>query len=267
MIDAHVHLDKGELSLQWIQQFVNKAVEMNIDELYLLEHTNLFLEFMPIYEELESYNEYQRKWVENKRNNAVPLSDYINFIKEIKKIELPIKIKYGLVICYSPLYEEYLRNTLSHFSFDFYLGSIHTIDGWAFSHLKQKWSEKDVDADVIYKKYYEVMLKLIESRLFNGLAHPFSLGCYGVSPKADFTHEYEKIAVSLYKNNMYTELNSGLTLNYGVRNFGMNEPMFKKLKENNVKILTSSDAHKPEHVGAYVSEMTKLIYGDKNGSK
>jgi hypothetical protein len=33
MIDAHVHLDKGELSENWIRKFVDQAIKMKIDEL------------------------------------------------------------------------------------------------------------------------------------------------------------------------------------------------------------------------------------------
>jgi len=259
MIDAHVHLDKGKLSLQWIQLFVDNAIKKNINELYLLEHTNMFTEFMPIYEEMAKFNEYQKNWVENKKRNAISLSEYIHFIEEMKENQFPVKIKYGLEVCYSPLYDEILQNIFKNYYFDFLVGSIHTIDGWAFSHLKQKWSEADVDVENIYKRYYEIMLQLIESKLFNGLAHPFSLGCYGVNAETNFSQTYEKIAIMLKENDMYTELNSGLALNYAIKNFGINEPMLKAMKENNVKILTASDAHKPEHVGIYIEEISKLI--------
>lgn len=42
MIDAHVHLDKGELSFEYINAFIEKAIERNINEIYFLQHTNIF---------------------------------------------------------------------------------------------------------------------------------------------------------------------------------------------------------------------------------
>ncbi len=39
MIDAHVHLEKGDYSVEWINQFAVYAVKRNIDEVYFLEHT------------------------------------------------------------------------------------------------------------------------------------------------------------------------------------------------------------------------------------
>ena len=32
MIDGHIHIERGDYSLEWIEQFVNKAVEMKLDE-------------------------------------------------------------------------------------------------------------------------------------------------------------------------------------------------------------------------------------------
>ena len=46
MIDGHIHIERGDYSLEWIEQFVNKAVEMKIDEIWLLEHCYIFEEFI-----------------------------------------------------------------------------------------------------------------------------------------------------------------------------------------------------------------------------
>ena len=44
------------------------------------------------------------------------------------------------------------------------------IDGFAFSHLKQRWSSNDVDINKLYDRYYSIMIKLVKSNLFSGLA-------------------------------------------------------------------------------------------------
>lgn len=45
MTDGHIHIERGEYTLDWINQFVSKAVEMEIDEIRLLEHCYRFEEF------------------------------------------------------------------------------------------------------------------------------------------------------------------------------------------------------------------------------
>jgi len=41
MTDAHVHLDKGELGFELLDRLYYKAVVLEIDTLYLLQHTNV----------------------------------------------------------------------------------------------------------------------------------------------------------------------------------------------------------------------------------
>lgn len=131
MIDAHIHIDKGELSIDRIIQFIDKAVELKIDEIYLLQHTNVFSEYMFLYQEMKNYNEYQRQWVEDKEQSAVSIMKYLSFIQEMKKLRFPIKVKFGLEVCYSENYEQAICDAMKAYPFDFLVGSIHTIDGWA----------------------------------------------------------------------------------------------------------------------------------------
>jgi histidinol-phosphatase (PHP family) len=145
------------------------------------------------------------------------------------------------------------------YSFDFLVGSIHFIDGWAFSHLKQQWDKNDYDMDELYEKYYALMLSLINSHLFSGLAHLQSLQCYGAYPQKDYRHIYLQLARALYLNDMYIEESSGLTINYGDKQLGMNTDMLECMVKYNVPILTASDAHLPQNVGLYMKEMNALI--------
>lgn len=41
MVDAHVHLEKGNYCIEWVQEFIQYARSRNIDELYFLEHTHI----------------------------------------------------------------------------------------------------------------------------------------------------------------------------------------------------------------------------------
>ena len=50
MIDVHVHLEKGPYTKEWLDEFVNKAIERKIKEVYFLEHTYVFKEFYFLYD-------------------------------------------------------------------------------------------------------------------------------------------------------------------------------------------------------------------------
>ena len=45
MIDGHIHIERGDYTLEWIHQFVDRAVATGLDEIRLLEHNYMFKEF------------------------------------------------------------------------------------------------------------------------------------------------------------------------------------------------------------------------------
>lgn len=62
MIDGHIHIERGEYTLDWINRFVDRAVEMHLDEIRLLEHCYRFEEFVPMYDSVCAYSEYVDAW-------------------------------------------------------------------------------------------------------------------------------------------------------------------------------------------------------------
>jgi len=259
MIDGHVHLEKGEYCIEWINEFIHYALERGVKEIYFLEHTHIFQECKSLYIEMSMYNTYQSRWYTKKLENARPIDDYIRFVESMKQRTFPIKLKFGLEVCYSPEHEKDIEIIKNLYPFDFLVGSIHFIDGWAFSHLRQPWKKEDYNLYVLYSRYYELMYGLVQSRLFSGLAHPNSLQCFGAYPEGEYGMEYERIAKELNRNNMYIEQSSGLAINYGDSKLGMNKEMLKYMIQNGVPIVTASDAHIPQNVGMLISEMNRII--------
>ena len=264
MLDCHIHLEKGPYTTEWVWRFICQAEAMELDEIWLLEHSHHFREFGPLYNRMCAYSSYQREWYE--RRNALALSDYVRLIEACRKERFPVRVKFGLEICYEPGTEELIHNVAKAYPFDFLTGSVHWIDGFAFDHKAVFWAGRDVDS--LYRRYYEIMEQLIESRLFTGVAHPDSIKCFGHLPGADLTGTYEKIARLLNRNAMYAEQSGGLCLNYGSSNeLGMNEKMRAVFQNNGVRLLTASDAHRPEDVGANIRELHALLHAQQCPNK
>ena len=263
MIDAHVHLEKGEYCIEWINEFIQYALTRGIEEIYFLEHTHIFRECQSLYNEMAEFNEYQGQWYAKKLKNARSISEYIKFVELVKKCSFPVKLRFGLEVCYSPEREKEIESLKELYPFDFLVGSIHFIDGWAFSHMRQPWKKEDYDLHVLYSRYYELMYRLVRSQLFSGLAHPNSLQCFGAYPEGAYHMEYEQIAKELKRNNMYVEQSSGLAINYGDTKMGMNSEMLRSMIKYEVPIITASDAHVPENVGVLIAEMNELIESEQ----
>lgn len=260
MIDGHMHLENGPLSKEYVLQFVEEAKRKGLDEIQILDHTHRFIEFEPIYEELKKY-EVQKKWLENKEMKFKDhLSDYISLMEEIKEMDLPVKVTYGLEVCYVPQYEDYIRDVLLKYHFDFVVGAIHSIDGILYDMSFSKellWDQYDVNH--IYKRYYELVCQLIESDLFTQLAHPDTIKLFQIYPTYDLLPTYEMMAHLLNEHHMKAENNVGCYYRYNHPDLGLSDELLNVFIQNNVPIITTSDAHKPVDVGSYIKEAEERI--------
>lgn len=257
MIDGHIHIERGEYTLEWVNQFVNKAVEKQLDEIWLLEHCYRFEEFVPMYDSVCAYSNYTDSWF-HRIAGVLELEDYLSLISQIRDNQFPVKIKFGLEICYFKEFEDLVVELTKGKELDFLLGSVHFVDNFAFDHKEEHWN--GINVDEIYQRYFETSISLARSSIYDGIAHPDLIKLFGHKPSYSLTNYYESLAKELSKNNMYAEQNSGAFRRCpNTATLGMDNEMLKIMRNNNVKIVTVSDAHCPEDVGDRIWELNNCF--------
>lgn len=256
LIDGHIHLENGPLSVAYVMRFVEAGVKKGLDVLQILDHTHRFIEFAPMYESLKKASHYQKEWFDKKQ--LQPLADYHRLIAEMKRMDLPLQLKWGLEVCYTPEAKPLLRDLLAAYPYDFIIGSIHSIDGLLYDmpFSKEILWEKQSTAS-IYRRYYEIMEDMIASDLFTQIGHPDQLKLFGYEPGYDLTATYERIAEAAFVHNVFMENNTGIHYRYHHPDIGTNSQFLSILKKHGVKIMTASDAHVPEHVGMLIREISE----------
>ena len=257
MIDGHIHIERGPYTVEWIRKFVDRALEQQIDEIRLLEHGYRFEEFVPMFGSVCAYSDYVDAWFH--RNSGVhKLEDYFELIRKVRDTEFPVKIKFGLEICYFQAFEGLTAEITQDKGFDFLLGSIHFVDDFAFDHKPEHWIGKDVDR--IYHRYFEDSVSLAKSRLFDGIGHPDTIKLFGHRPSFPLTDYYENLAQALKASRMYADQNSGAYRRCpDTASLGMDPELLRILKQHQVPIITSSDAHCPEDVGYKIKELEECV--------
>ena len=257
MIDGHIHIERGPYTLEWIQKFVDKAVEEGLDEIRLLEHNFRFEEFVPMYDSVRAYSDFVDAWF-RRVGGVRKLEEYLELIELVRQQKYPLKIKFGLEVCYFPKAEEMTRELTHGKGFDFLLGSVHFAGDFAFDHTAELWEGEDVDE--AFHKYFEDEILLAKSGLFDGIGHPDSITLFGHKPSFALDDYYERLAAELAKSGMYADENSGVARRCaGTATLGMNADLLRALKRHGVRIITSSDAHCPEDVGDRIREMEGLL--------
>lgn len=254
-IDGHMHLENGPLTKEYVLQFVEAAHQKGLDEIQILDHTHRFIEFEPIYEGLKAYD-IQKTWLENKDMKFKDhISDFVDLMKDIQAMDLPVKVKYGLEVCYVPQYEDNIREVLSMYSFDFIVGAIHSIDGILYDMSFSKellWNQYDVNH--IYQRYYDLVFQLIKSDLFTQLAHPDTIKLFQIYPNYDLKPTYQKMAELLKQHHMKAENNVGCYYRYNHPDLGLSDELLRIFKDNDIPLIYASDAHKPQDVGNFIQE-------------
>ena len=255
MRDMHVHLEYADYTFEWIDKFVNQAVAMDIDTLCLVEHTHQFKDFAPMYPEIANYSDFQHYWYYKK--NFRDLSEYTDFITAARKRNYPIKLLFGLEVCYFEGMESLIDEKIHSFNFDHIIGSVHWLDGFGFDLNREAWADKDPDH--LFKRHFEIMEGLIKCELFDVVGHPDSIKLFGHSTTYDLQPTYDKLAKLMKKHNISAEQNGGIHLKHPEIELGLAPGFLKAVKDNGVNIITSSDAHRPEHVGMNVKDLVKTI--------
>lgn len=265
MIDGHIHLEYGPLTVEYVMEFAEQAKKMGLHTIQILDHTHRFKEFEPMYESLKKYPE-QKAWLENpERKFKFTLSEYISLIDKIREMDLGIEILFGLEVCYTPDSEEFIRNTLAPYRFDFLVGSVHSIWNILYDMSFSEnllWSR--YSADEIYKEYYRCLLACVRSGLFTQLGHPDTIKMFNIYPSYDLTDTYRELAKVLKEYGVKAECNTGCHYRYSHKDIGLSDELLKILIQHDVDVITASDAHYPEHAGMFVAEASKRVSEIKN---
>ena len=254
--DLHIHIEGGEYSLEWIDRFVSQAVKMNLSEINLLEHSVRIKEFHKTFVDAEGYNFYQRQWMAEKRKSAKSLDEYIGLIEKVKSREYPIKVSFGLEICWFEQYEDDIARLAKSYPFDYLLGSVHWIDNWTFNQRKYQWKGRNINQ--IYKRYFELQESLVESGIFYACAHPDLIMCHSLYPDFDLAEAYRSLCRKAKENSVALELNSARG-----KNLGINEEFFNIAVSEGVAFTVGSDAHSPQDTGKGIKEIYKRINSQK----
>ncbi len=255
MTDAHAHLERGSYIPAWAAEFAVSAKNAGITELCLLEHSYLFPEFLPLYDDLRRRSPFIDRWL-SRKGGTRSLDDYLRFTETVRSLDFGLPIRFGLEVCFLPgqiVAIERLLKTLP-VPLDFAVGSIHFIGDLAFDHTPELWD--GVNVDRAYRQFFGDSVRLAESGVFDGLAHPDSLKLFGHRPTfgTDELEEwYDRLAEALAGAGMYAEQNSGISRRTSAE-AGMAPALYAAMKRHSVRICTASDAHCPADVGKGVRE-------------
>jgi histidinol-phosphatase (PHP family) len=223
LVDYHVHaLAHGEYEANqaWLSEFIDQARCRGIMEMGFSEHDEFIEKFdLAVFQQLEL--KYRRE----------------------------IKLRLGIEVDYLPGLESKLLKQLAQTEYDYAIGSVHYIDGWAFDHPDYKQGFADQDIDEIYHRYAQILIQMVESRLFDIVGHIDLVKIWGHRPRRQKAAKYLlPVMQAIKKTGMVVEINSA-GLRKPVKELYPADDILDLLYSLNVPITLGSDAHHPQQMG------------------
>jgi len=173
---------------------------------------------------------------------------YGKMIEALHDGETP-EVLLGVEVDYYDGCERFLREWLSARKFDFVLGSVHFIEDWGFDHPAQRhiWDSADITAT--WRAYFNILLKFVESSLFDAVGHLDLPKKFGHRPTdKDLKEMAQPVLDRIAGAGMGIELNtSGLRKPVG--EIYPSPLIVSMARERDIPICFGSDAHCPGDVG------------------
>lgn len=158
------------------------------------------------------------------------------------------KILLGLEIDYAPGREEEIRKIIAEKPYDYVIGSVHHIAGWAFDHpdyldVYQKWKINN-----LYEQYFNTLAQAVESGLFQLVGHLDLIKVFGYSYSGDLLPVVRPVLEKIKTQGMAVELNTN-GIYKPVREIYPSQAILKQCLALDIPVVLSSDAHTAEQVG------------------
>jgi histidinol-phosphatase (PHP family) len=235
-VDLHNHTTLCNHATGTPQEYIEKAIEKNIDFFGFSEHAPM--NFDPKYRmKFEEMHQYE---------------SMISGLKEDYKDRINILLGYEV-----DFLEGYIDDRVLKSDVDYLIGSVHFIDKWGFDNPEFIGEYKNKDIDKIWQEYFEAIEALAKSRLFDIVGHIDLIKVFNFLPKKDIRLLAQNAIKEIKKANMVVEINAA-GFRKPVKEAYPSRHIMELLSEYNIPITFSSDAHEPDQVGLNQSKTHAL---------
>jgi histidinol-phosphatase (PHP family) len=252
LTDYHLHLRPDELdatadayfTVANVERYREVAAERGIAELGVSEHIYRFRRALEVWQ--------HPLW----REHAVDdLEAYCEFVREDTDLRLGIEADFVAGT------EDRMASLLEDHDFDYVVGSVHFLgEGAVDMDEYDIWSTSH-GAEDVWRRYFQTLGEAARSGLFDILAHPDLVKVWGRGrplPEGDPRRYYELAIEGIAESGIAVEVSTA-----GLRKPAQEiypAPAFLEMcVEAGVPVALSSDAHRPQDVGADYEHALQLL--------
>jgi histidinol-phosphatase (PHP family) len=252
LTDYHLHLRPDDLDAS-VEEYFSEANferyraaanERGIAELGVSEHIYRFEQALDIWQ--------HPFWVPFAKDD---LDDYCTFVRERTDLRL------GIEADFVPGAEDRIANLLEERDFDYVVGSVHFIREGAVDMDDYSVWDSGRSVEQIWRRYFETIGESARSGLFDVLAHPDLVKMWGRErplPEGDLRRYYELALEGIAESGIAVEVSTA-GLRKRVKELYPAPAFLQMCLEAGAPVALSSDAHRPEDVGADYEQALEML--------
>ncbi|HEY7829220.1 MAG TPA: histidinol-phosphatase [Solirubrobacteraceae bacterium] len=252
LTDYHTHLRPDDLAATADEHFTaanaeryrEAAEKREIGELGVSEHIYRFRQALEVWQ--------HPLWREYAHDD---LDDYCRFVREDTDLRLGIEADFVRGA------EDRTANLLQSRDFDYVVGSVHFLRDQSLD--MEDWSvwASTRGAEDIWRRYFQTLGEAARSGLFDILAHPDLVKVWGVErplPEGDLRRYYELAMDGIAESGIAIEVSTA-GLRKRAQEIYPAPALLEMCLEAGCPVALSSDAHRPEDIGADYEQALELL--------
>jgi histidinol-phosphatase (PHP family) len=252
LTDYHLHLREDDLDAHAEDRFTEENVsryravadERGIAELGVSEHVYRFEQALTVWQ--------HPLW----REFAVDDIDaYCEFVRARTDLRLGIEADFVAGA------EDRMANLLQERDFDYVVGAVHFLREHSIDMDDYSVWDRGHSAEEIWERYFQTLAEAARSGLFDILAHPDLIKVWGADrprPEGDPRRYYEPAIEAIAEAGIAVEVSTA-GLRKRAQELYPAQALLEMCVEAGVPVALSSDAHRPEDVGADYDQALELL--------
>ena len=252
LTDYHLHLRSDDtaasveehLTEANVERYRAVADDRGIAELGVSEHVYRFTQALEV---------WRHPFWEQYAHDDIDY--YCAFVREQTDLRL------GIEADFVPGAEDRMSNLLEARDFDYVIGSVHFMRDGAVDMDDYSVWDSGQGADEIWRRYFQTIGEAAASGLFDVLAHPDLVKVWGGTrplPEGDLRRYYELAMEGIAESGIAVEVSTA-GLRKRVAELYPAPAFLSMALEAGAPVALSSDAHRPEDVGADYDRALELL--------
>jgi histidinol-phosphatase (PHP family) len=177
------------------------------------------------------------------------LDEYVAKVEKARRDHPQLRIKLALEVDYLPGHEDWIRELAGRHPWDYFIGSVHYVDGsWDFDNPKKLAEWKKRDTFEVWTAYFERLTRAAESGLFEIIGHADLCKRFGFYPQRDCTPLFARFLQAAARHHVAVEINTA-GLRKDCREMYPSPRFLQMARDAGLGLTFASDAHAPEDVG------------------